>query len=189
MRKVNFEIQTERLIVKLPDESFAKQVTEYYSRNKDFFEQWVPAYTDDQFLADMNRRRLKLNLELFKEGRSIKLWVFDKTDDTMSKIIGDVSFSEIVYEPFLSCYLSYKIDEKESGNGYAAEAVKAGIGYVFGTLKLHRIEANIMPRNERSINLVEKLGFKNEGLSKKYLKINGKWEDHLHYVLLNPEVE
>lgn len=184
---MNFEIHTERLIVKLIEESYAKQVTDYYIRNKDFFEQWVPAYTPDQFTVDMNRRRLKLNLTLFNEGRSIKLWVFRK--DEPERIIGDVSFSEIVYEPFLSCFLGYKFDKDETGNGYAAEAVKAVIQYIFDTLKLHRIEANIMPRNERSISLVEKLGFENEGLSRKYLKINGKWEDHLHYVLLNEEVE
>ena len=187
MGKTKFEIQTERLTLKLPDESFAKEVTEYFIRNKDFFEQWVPTFTPDQFTTDMNRRRLKLNLSLFNEGRSIKLWIFGK--DNPKRIIGDVAFSEIIYEPFLSCFLSYKFDQEETGKGYAEEGVKAGIDYIFGTLKLHRIEANIMPRNDRSINLVTKLGFENEGLSKKYLKINGKWEDHLHYVLLNPEVE
>ena len=56
-------------------------------------------------------------------------------------------------------------------------------------LKLHRIEANIMPRNARSIRVVEKLGFINEGRSRKYLKIAGVWEDHLHFVLVNPDEE
>lgn len=188
MRKVNFKIHTDRLIIKLLDESFAKQVTDYYLRNRDFFEQWVPAYTDDQFAVDMNKRRLKYYLREYKEGRSLKFWLFDINDKKFEKIIGDISFSEIVYEPFLSCFLGYKIDSDENRKGYAVESIKAGIEYMFDTLKLHRIEANIMPRNEKSINVVKKLGFELEGESRKYLKIKGKWEDHLHYVLLNPAV-
>jgi [ribosomal protein S5]-alanine N-acetyltransferase len=59
---------------------------------------------------------------------------------------------------------------------------------MFQELGLHRIEANIMPKNKRSLRVVEKLGFYNEGLAYKYLKINGKWEDHIHMVLLNDKV-
>jgi ribosomal-protein-alanine N-acetyltransferase len=189
MRIMNFEIQTDRLKLKLLDESYAGSVADYHLRNKDFFKQWVPSYTDDHFAVDMNRRRLKQMLEDFKEGRAIKLWIFKRDDADEKKIIGDISFSQIVYEPFLSCFLGYKIDEQENNSGYASEAIKAGIEYIFNNLKLHRIEANIMPHNEKSIRVVERLGFENEGISKKYLKINGKWEDHLHYVKLNPLVE
>lgn len=59
----------------------------------------------------------------------------------------------------------------------------------FTKLQLHRLEANIMPRNKRSLRVVEKLGFYNEGLAEKYLNINGQWEDHLHLVLRNPALE
>src|SRR5690606_19759106 len=104
-------------------------------------------------------------------------------------IIGEVSLSQVIYGPFRSCYLSYIQDGRESGSGYASEAVRAIVEYAFEELKLHRIEANIMPRNESSIKLVERLGFKCEGLAERYLQINGKWEDHLHYVLLNQTVE
>lgn len=63
------------------------------------------------------------------------------------------------------------------------------IRYAFDELRLHRIEANIMPRNSASLKMVEKLGFSSEGLARKYLKINGIWEDHIHMVLLNEAVE
>lgn len=69
------------------------------------------------------------------------------------------------------------------------EALKKGIETAFGPLGLHRIEANIMPKNKASLRVAEKLDFKNEGLSTKYLKINGVWEDHIHMVLLNEEIE
>jgi ribosomal-protein-alanine N-acetyltransferase len=67
--------------------------------------------------------------------------------------------------------------------------VKALIDVAFGKLALHRIEANIMPRNTASMRVVAKLGFYDEGLAKSYLKINGKWEDHIHMVLLNRGIE
>ncbi len=66
-----------------------------------------------------------------------------------------------------------------------SEAVARVADIAFNDLRLHRIEANIMPRNKRSIQVVEKNGFIYEGVSKRYLRINGNWEDHAHYVLLN----
>lgn len=80
------------------------------------------------------------------------------------------------------------MDVDEINMGYITEAIQEGIDIMFHEYGLHRIEANIMPKNVRSFKVVEKLGFYNEGLAYKYLKINGKWEDHIHMVLLNDEV-
>ena len=85
----------------------------------------------------------------------------------------------------MSCYLGYKLDREHIRKGYMTEALREGIKWMFHKEKLHRIEANIMPRNEASIKTVEKLGFVYEGISKSYLNINGVWEDHIHMVLLN----
>jgi ribosomal-protein-alanine N-acetyltransferase len=68
------------------------------------------------------------------------------------------------------------------------EAIGRGIDYIFRKEQLHRIEANVMPRNAPSLRVVEKLGFCEEGIAKNYLKIDGKWEDHIHMVLLNNQV-
>ena len=61
--------------------------------------------------------------------------------------------------------------------------------YAFGPLALHRVEANIMPRNQASLRVAEKCGFQPEGLARRYLCINGVWEDHLHMVRLNAAME
>jgi len=68
------------------------------------------------------------------------------------------------------------------------EALQEAIAFLFEEWKLHRIEANINPDNQASLRVVEKLGFYNEGLAKKYLKINGKWEDHIHKLLYTKSV-
>jgi len=126
-------------------------------------------------------------MRAFKEGKEVRFYIFKKTD--LKRIVGDFGFFDIIKGPFLGCCLGYKMDRGESNKGYMAEALKAGIEYVFKKTKLHRIEANVMPRNEPSIRLMEKLGFENEGLSKKFLKINGKWKDHVHFVILNEKIE
>lgn len=66
------------------------------------------------------------------------------------------------------------------------KAVNEVVDYAFNVLKLHRIEANVMPRNIASKRVLEKCGFIEEGYSKKYLYINGVWEDHIHMVKFNP---
>ena len=69
------------------------------------------------------------------------------------------------------------------------EAVQKIIEFAFQEVKLHRIEGNVMPKNLASRAILKKCNFICEGISKKYLKINGIWEDHLHYVLLNDALE
>ncbi len=84
------------------------------------------------------------------------------------------------------CYLGYSIDESKQGLGLMSEALRAAIGYVFSELRLHRIMANYMPTNERSGNLLKRLGFKVEGYARDYLYLNGKWQDHILTSLVNP---
>jgi len=98
-----------------------------------------------------------------------------------------MGFSQIVRGIFLSTYLGYSLDGEYINKGYMTEALEAGISYVFSELRLHRIEANVMPRNGASLKVLEKLGFQKEGLARKYLKINGVWEDHVHMTLLNED--
>ena len=70
------------------------------------------------------------------------------------------------------------MDKAETNRGYMTEALRCVIDFAFNRLRLHRIEANIMPRNHASRRVVEKLGFHYEGLARQYLQINGRWEDH-----------
>ena len=86
---------------------------------------------------------------------------------------------------FLSCFLGYHMDEDFLRKGYMTEAVAAVVDYALGPLGLHRVEANVMPRNLPSLALLRKLGFEEEGLARDYLKICGKWEDHLHMAKRN----
>ena len=102
-------------------------------------------------------------------------------------LIGSVTLSGIVYGSFQNAFLGYKMDARYVRRGYMKEALATVMDYAFGELELHRLEANVMPRNTASLALLRSLGFREEGLAAAYLQIQGVWEDHLHMVMLREQ--
>ncbi len=180
-------LKTERLVLKSLEKKDSDMFYNFLMRNYEFFKPWTPKYSEDYKEMAVHNSKMDFMVKEYTEGRTTKFFLFKK-DDT-SRIIGTTVLSNIVRGPFLSCFLGYRIDENENWNGYATEAVQKVVEWAFSVLNLHRIEANIMPRNTASIKVVEKLGFSYEGSSKKYLQIDGVWEDHLHYAILNEKLE
>lgn len=175
--------ETERLILKVIDKNYAESVLDYYIRNKAFLEEWEPVKSEAFYTVEYHERELDRELINIENGNCLRLWIFKKDDS--KKIIGSVAFNNIVRGAFLSCFLGYKLDGCEINKGYMTEAIQKVIDVIFNEFGLHRIEANVMPKNKRSLRVLEKLGFYNEGLAYKYLRINGIWEDHIHMVMLN----
>lgn len=180
------QYDTERLVVKVLDETFADKVLDYYKRNSDFLGEWEPIRDASFYEIEYHKQQLQSDMLGIENGNLLRLWIFKKEDK--DKIIGAVAFNNIVRGAFLSCHLGYKLDKDELNKGYMSEAIKKGIEIIFEEYKLHRIEANIMPKNIASLRVVEKLGFYNEGLAYKYLRIHDQWEDHIHMVMLNDNV-
>jgi ribosomal-protein-alanine N-acetyltransferase len=178
--------ESQRLVLKVLDKTSAELVLDYYIRNKSFLEEWEAEKKEDFYTRQYHEEQLEKELSQFERRESLRLWIFKK--DQEDRIIGSVAFNNIVWGSFLSCHLGYKLDKDEIGKGYMPEAIRRGIAVIFNEYGLHRIEANIMPKNKRSLRVVEKLGFYNEGIAYQYLKINGVWEDHIHMVLLNDKV-
>ncbi|SMC18638.1 ribosomal-protein-alanine N-acetyltransferase [Clostridium acidisoli DSM 12555] len=179
--------ETERLLLEVLDKSYAERVVDYYLRNKSFLEKWEPVRSEEFYTKQYQEEQLDKALTGIINANSLILWIFKKQDD--HRILGSIAFTNIVKGVFLSTYLGYKLDKDEINKGYITEAVQKGIEIMFNEYGLHRIEANIMPKNERSLRVAQKLGFYNEGVAYKYLKINGKWEDHIHMCLLNDKLE
>lgn len=98
-------------------------------------------------------------------------------------IAGVLNLTQIVYGVFRSAYLGYYAFEDFTGQGYMTEGLELILGRAFGTLRLHRLEANIQPGNERSKALVERCGFRYEGFSPHYLYIDGAWRDHERWAI------
>ena len=104
-----------------------------------------------------------------------------------SQLVGELTLSSIQRGPFQSGYIGYWIDADLAGNGYVPEAVAVTLALAFDELHLHRIEIAIIPRNDRSLRVVEKLKIRHEGVAASYLQINGAWEDHARFAITSDE--
>ena len=103
------------------------------------------------------------------------------------RFAGEITLSSIQRGPFQSGSIGYWIDEELAGSGLIPEAVVVVLQFAFETLRLHRIEVAIIPRNESSRRVVEKLGLRVEGVALGFLEINGEWEDHVRYAMTADE--
>ncbi len=179
-------IETERLHLYVSKPELARQVLDYNMRNRAFLQPYEATHDEAYFTLARQQELIQQDQEALSRGQGLRVWIAKKSDP--HRLIGTVSLSNIVYGAFLSCFLGYKLDGEELRRGYMSEAVGRMVQIAFDEFGLHRVEANIMPWNKASLGVVKKLGFENEGISKQYLKINGVWEDHIHMVILNPEV-
>jgi [ribosomal protein S5]-alanine N-acetyltransferase len=100
------------------------------------------------------------------------------------RLAGQVTVDNIVRGALRSGFLGYWIDRSVAGRGMASLAVALVCDHAFGQVGLHRLQADIRPENLPSQRLVERLGFRQEGLLRRYLDIDGDWRDHLSYALL-----
>ncbi len=102
-------------------------------------------------------------------------------------IAGYARLSQIFLDGFRSAYLGYAAFAGFEGRGYMTEGLRLVLREAFGAIGLHRVEANVQPENLRSIALLERLGFRREGFSPRYLKIGGRWRDHVRFAILAEE--
>ncbi len=177
-------IETERVILVTPEIDDAELILNYHLENKEHLSTWEPKRPDEFFTIENWQKLLSENNSLFESGSAIKFIALSKNQ---SEIIGICSFTNIVRGVFQACNLGYSISKKYEGQGYMTEILGAAMKYIFENVSLHRIMANYIPDNFRSTALLKRLGFEKEGLARSYLKINGKWQDHILTAKLNPE--
>lgn len=103
------------------------------------------------------------------------------------RFAGEINLGSVQRGPYQNAYVGYWIDEAEAGHSYVPEAFAVLCRFAFDDLSLHRLQASIIPRNQASHRVVEKLGLRNEGTAVRYLQINGVWEDHVRYAITAEE--
>jgi ribosomal-protein-alanine N-acetyltransferase len=139
---------------------------------------WVTAPLDqeafDAYITRFGARRT--------ESRTHAGYLARRRDD--DTLVGVFNFSEIVRGSFHSAYLGYYGFRGNIGKGYMKEGLALSLDAAFGPLALHRVEVNVQPANDRSIGLVTALGFTREGFSRRYLRIAGRWRDHVRFAML-----
>lgn len=102
-------------------------------------------------------------------------------------LIGLFSLSEITRGIFQNAYLGFCANVQFAGQGLMSKGLKLVFDEVFKNLELHRLEANIQPENQASLNLVKRNGFNYEGLSKRYLNVNGEWRDFQRWAITSED--
>ena len=175
--------ETHSLILRPAAPELAPAVLDYYVRNAAFLAPFEPERPADFYTPEHHARELAADAQHAAQGTGVRFYIVLKDDP--GRVVGSIALNNIVRGAFLSCFLGYKLDGALCGRGYMTQAVEACTRFAFGPAALHRVEANVMPRNKASLRVLEKCGYRPEGLAHRYLRINGVWEDHIHMVRLN----
>lgn len=150
---------------------------------------WVPEPEGNPTPREMVERHVARVAEGAEAGTHLRLTGF--LDD--GRVAGYFSLNEIVHGAFWSAYAAWSVSADVMGRGLGTEGARALLDIAFAGapdgLSLHRVQANIIPGNVRSLRIAEKLGLRQEGLATRYLKIAGKWQDHVMFATTREEYE
>ena len=171
----------ERVFLRPPKRRDALKWQKLRMSSKSFLVPWEPSWDASSCTRRAYLRFFKNSNYLANMDRAYSFLIF-KTDD--KTLLGGINIGNVRRGVSQSASLGYWIGEKHSRNGYMKEALKLLIPSLFIDLRLNRIEAATLEENIASKNLLKKIGFKKEGVLRKYLKINGTWRDHILYGLL-----
>lgn len=178
-------IETDRLIIRLADAAEVPEIVRYYRENEEFLQPYSPAFGAEQYdHGAWHEQVIERHLE-FARRDSFRAFIFRR--EQPARIIGNINLTQVVRGAFESCVLGYNLAEDAQGHGFMTEAVRAVVEFVFTEWKLHRVAAAYMPRNARSGAVLERCGFRIEGTAPSYLRINGRWEDHVLTSIINAD--
>lgn len=152
--------------------------------SRDYLQPWEPAWPDDDLSKGAFRRRLSIYAREMELGNAWPFFIFVDGGKTLA---GAVTLSNVRRGVAETGTLGYWIGLPYAGQGVGTASAQAMLGFAFGALKLHRVEAACVPANQASRRVLEKAGFRHEGLAKAYLKINGAWADHLLFGVIQDE--
>ncbi|MEI6028898.1 MAG: GNAT family N-acetyltransferase [Betaproteobacteria bacterium] len=177
-------LQTARLRLLPVHESLAAGAAAFYQRNAAHLAPWDPPSPPDFATEAFQRERLAKALADVAVGALLRWWLQPQGDT--SRLVGSIGLSQIARGPFQNAMLGYAVDADCQGQGLMREALQAVIAHAFSpAVHLHRIQANVRPENARSVALLQRLGFEDEGLAREYLFIDGAWRDHRMFALRN----
>ena len=177
-------IESEKVTLRTPQMADYPAWAELRAQSREFLAPWEPLWASDELSRASFRRRVRHYLRDLREDVGYALFIFAVSTGAL---IGGLTLCNVRRGVTQSCTLGYWIGAQYASQGYMTAAVRAVVPFVFDSLELHRLEAACLPTNAASIRLLERTGFKREGLARRYLRINGVWQDHLLYALVDSD--
>ncbi len=183
-KRQDLNINTERCYLRLPNLRDFESWVNLRKKSEDFLSKWEPERDRNFYSAALFRSRVKWAKKKFNEKKVIHAFIFRREDGLL---IGAVTLDNVRRGAAQSGFIGYWLGKPFEKKGYMIEVVKALIFYIFKNFDLSRLEAATLPENQASRSLLEKAGFKYEGVSQSYLQISGRWRNHVMYSLLRED--
>lgn len=174
------------LFLRAPEMSDFLQWRQLRECSRAYLTPWEPIWPADDLTRVGFRRRLRRYAEDIAEDRSYPFIVFRESDGVM---LGGITLANVRRGIAQAGTIGYWIGQPYAGQGYMTAALRVLLPALFGELNLHRIEAACIPSNAPSVRVLDKCGFTREGLARRYLRINGIWQDHLLFGMLHDDLQ
>lgn len=171
----------ERVTLRFPKLSDFRAWRELRTANSAFLAPWEPQRHDEQISRESFRERVRWSHQNFSKGSALGLFILRTSD---KQLMGAISLDSIKRGPSMSATVGYWLGQDYAGQGYMSEALKLVVTYAFTELDLSRIEAATLEENTSSRKLLERNGFRYEGVARSYMQIDGRWRPHVLYANL-----
>ncbi|MEM9437342.1 MAG: GNAT family protein [Pseudomonadota bacterium] len=181
-RKVR--IETERLTLRPPMHSDYRAWASIRETSRDFLTPWEPAWAPDHLTRKSFTNRVYWAQRSINAGTAVPVFLIRRSDDAL---LGAITLDHIRRGPAQAGTTGYWIGEPHAREGYMREAIEGLVHFAFTELDLSRIEAACLPENKASRGLLEKSGYKYEGVAQSYLQIAGRWRTHVLYANLRTD--
>ncbi|MGY6550156.1 MAG: GNAT family N-acetyltransferase [Roseinatronobacter sp.] len=174
-------LSTERLHLRLPQHSDYRQWADLRQLSAEYLTPWEPTWSEDHLTRRAFSNRVAWAARCHKADTALPLFIL-RSDD--AALVGAITLDNIRRGPAQAGTLGYWIGAPFARRGYMREAIGAVVHHAFHDLDLSRIEAACLPENAASRAVLERSGFKYEGVAQSYLQINGRWRNHVLYASL-----
>jgi [ribosomal protein S5]-alanine N-acetyltransferase len=175
------KIETERMTLRLPAHGDWRAWSALRESSATFLTPWEPVWAHDHLSRKAFTNRVYWAMRAESQGTALPMLLIRRGDQTL---LGAITLDNIRRGPAQTGTLGYWIGANFARQGFMREAIKAMVHHAFTTLDLSRIEAACLPENAASRGVLEKCGFKYEGVAQSYLQINGRWRNHVLYANL-----
>ena len=176
-------LETERIVLRLPAHADFHAWASLRQSSRDFLAPWEPVWSPDHLSRKSFINRVYWAARASRGGTALPLFLVRRD----GVLLGAITLDNIRRGPAQSGTIGYWIGQPYARQGYMREAIGALVHYAFTTLDLSRIEAACLPENAASRGVLEKSGFKYEGVAQSYLQIDGRWRNHVLYANLRSD--